>query len=267
MGTQVRAPIAATAGGGGHRGGDLHAGDGRLAFHPHPALAWFRNEFEDQCLEIHQQAVRPGVVGAQGIVVEGGGIVRGQVEHAVVQQDVAVDGAHALVLDGAHQVLKAFQHQLGIAAALDQQIAVQHPILDIALGKDARLPEMAGPEQIEAGVSGDQLHDRSRAHRRIGLPVQPGAWQRLRGRGRISFAAGGSRRRLAADGAGRRRQRSHHHGDGAGWNIGLGQGLADLGWQAVLRRDLQGQHGKPNQGGAGRKGKSGLHGQKCSAHR
>jgi hypothetical protein len=73
--------------------------------------------------------------------------VRRQLEHAAVQHDVAVDGGDALGADGLDQLGQALAHQLGIAAALDQQLAVQHAALDVAAGVDARLPEVAGPSR------------------------------------------------------------------------------------------------------------------------
>jgi hypothetical protein len=86
------------------------------------------HEAQHQRLEVEQQPVRPGVVGAQRVVVKGGGVVRRQAEHAVVQQDVAVDVRARPCRGWRDQVLQALDHQLRVAAALDQQVAVQHAV-------------------------------------------------------------------------------------------------------------------------------------------
>ena len=239
---QLGLPVAAGPAAGGHRRRQLDAGDRRLHRHLRGPALGLGLEVKHQRLEVDQQPVGPGVVGAQRVVVKRGRIVRRQPEHAAVQQDVALDGRHALGADGVDQIGQALAHQLGVAAALNQQVAVQHAVLDGALGVHARLPEIARAQQVQPGVGGHQLHHRGRVHRRIGPPRQARRGRRRRGGRGVGLAAGVDRLGRAADGARRREQRRHHHGYAGFGNARARQRLRHLGRQGLRARGAPAQH-------------------------
>ena len=172
--------------------------------------------------------------------------MRREVEYAVVQQDVAIDRPDALFPDGLHQILHPFAYQLRVSAALDHQVAVQHAVLDIALREDARFPEMAGTQQVETGVGGDQLHHGGRVHLRIGLPRQTWrggsswCWHR------VTLAGGEDTGWLMGHGSGRWRQRGHDHRHAAGRYACAVQCIGDPPGKCVLGVGMEGQGCQPD---------------------
>ena len=89
-----------------------------------------------------------GVVGPQRLAVEVGGTLLGHDEGAAIENDVAADLAHTLLLDAAQQQPDALEHELRIARALDHQIALQDAAGDRPLQPDRRGP---GPGRVRAG--------------------------------------------------------------------------------------------------------------------
>ena len=228
----TRLPHAATTVGQRHAGRDVDPCHGRRGEHLGLAAA-VGHKAEHQRLEVHQQAIGRGVVGAQRLVVEGSGVVRRQREHRVVQDHVATHHAHALFLDVGHQVLQALDDQLGVAAATDDEVAVQHPVLDRAIGVDARAPQVVRTQHVQARVSGHQLHHRGGVALHLGLPVQARRGLRERRRLRIGVAGWVGGFGFGVHGARRGRQRRHHHADGISRHLGGCQRLRHAGRQAL----------------------------------
>jgi len=209
VGAQAAAPVIARPVLERHLGGHLKPGQRWFTDHGGAAGGQVGIEAVDHRLEVQQQSVGAGVVGAQGLIVKGFGAWR-HVEDTAVEHDVAAHLTHAARLDLSDHGLRAFHHQLGIAAALHHQRALQHPVTHRAGGVDAGVPDVVGAEQLQAGIGGEQFHHRSRVHGLV-------------------FAVGQTDARATGI------EGLHHHADGLGRHLGLAQGLAHSGGQLRLR--------------------------------
>ncbi len=91
----------------------------------HAAVRRVRRELELHGLEVHQQRVRHDVVRAVRLAVElaGVGLVDG--EEAVVEHEVAADLGEPLAAQRAQQLPQLFDDEVGIAVALQRQVAVE----------------------------------------------------------------------------------------------------------------------------------------------
>ena len=115
-------------------------------------------------LVVDQQRVRAGVVGAQWFAVKGAGVAGHRLKSTVVEHDVALDARNANALHTAQQQPQALEHQLGVALALDVDIAYEHPGTHRALHIHRRGPGVGRAQQVECGVGGHQLHHRRGLH-------------------------------------------------------------------------------------------------------
>ena len=172
LGLQRAAPVVAALGAEGHLCVHLHIGNRRLAADAGDAAVGLGGEGEDQRLEVDQQAVGCDVVGAERLAVEFGGVAGLGREDMAVEHDVAAHAVHAPGLQRGKGGGNALQHQLGVAAALDVQVAIQHTVFERAVGIEAGFPGVVGAQGVERGKGGDQLHDRSRVHQRMGPVAQ-----------------------------------------------------------------------------------------------
>jgi len=68
----------------------------------------------------------------------------------------------------------AFEHQLGVALALDDQVALQRALAHRAIEVHRGLPTEGRPQQLQGRLGGDQLGHRGRVHRRARVQRQPG---------------------------------------------------------------------------------------------
>ncbi len=79
---------------------------------------------------------------------------------------------HLLYTIGAqvtHQQPELFHIQLGIAAALEVQVAAQHAVAQGAVGEEFGFPLVGRAEHFKGRVGGNQLHGRRRIDRYVGV--------------------------------------------------------------------------------------------------
>ena len=111
------------------------------------------------------------------------------------------------LLHAPQQQPDALEHELRIAAALDDEVASSTPSTTGALQPDRRRPGAGRAEQLEAGVGRHQLHQRGRVDRLVGLPGERAAGSRRPPATQATIASRGSpplgERRLDLGAAGR----------------------------------------------------------------
>ncbi len=190
---------------------------------PTLAALWLGLEAQAHGAEVQQEGVGADVVGRQDVAVEGGAVVRRQVERAAIDQHVAVDAAQAQVAQALSQAPQVVGHQVRIAAADKGQIAREHATLQWPHRVHQRLPAVGGPQQVERDIGGHQLHQRSRVHRLL----------RVEGECGLGMP-----------------QWLHHEAAGRGRNAGLGQGLRNRSRQLFPRvRPSPGRGCEPRRNG------------------
>ena len=220
VGLQLAPPVAARGLGQWQLRGRGEPGQGRLKAHLHLAAGGIGREGVDHGLEVEQQAIRPHVVRAQGLVVKRLAALA-HIEHAAVEHDVPAHLAHTSCAHLGQQLLQALDHQLGVAAAAHDQVALQHAIAHRAVGVDPVAPDVLGPEQAQARIGGEQLHDRGRVDAGLRV-VRQVPWQGPIGR--RSIGQGGDA-----------------HAQGRRGDLGLVQRVHDMpGQRSVTRRGLTG---------------------------
>ena len=123
-------------------------------------------------LEVQQQRVRRGVVGAQGLAVKAAGVCLGDFKGTAVEHDVAGNLAHTQPLHPAQQQPQPLGHQLGVAQAPDVQVTVQGAVAHRTFHIHRGEPAVGGAKKVERGVGGHQFHDRGRVHLHTGAMAQ-----------------------------------------------------------------------------------------------
>lgn len=147
---------------------------------------------------------------------------------------VTGDLQHAVGAQVAHHQPQLLHVQLRVATALEVEVAVEHPVLERAVGVELGLPLVGGAQQLQGGVGGDQLHGGGRVHRHVriedGLGARAGqrqGHQRQGGGGDLVLLQGllDLRRegRIDLDGLGRQGEGQEQAGEGE-WAKGLEQG-------------------------------------------
>ena len=123
---------------------------------------------------VDEERVRDDVVIGLGRLVEGRQalVQAARVPHAAVEDQVALDAADALVVQGAQHVFDVFAGQVGIRAALQHQVPAQDAFHHLAAGAQLGAAAEGGTEAIQADHGRDQLHGRCRLHRPVGLVGQ-----------------------------------------------------------------------------------------------
>ncbi|MCU0927246.1 MAG: hypothetical protein MUF44_14895 [Hydrogenophaga sp.] len=159
---QGTAPVAAACAGERHGGVNGQARQRRFAQHARHASGHIGLEGEDHRLEVHQQRVGGGVVGAQAFAVELGRVLVRHLERAVVEHDVAQHHLNAFVLQRDKRRLDALQHQLGVAAAAHIEVAAQGAAADLAGGAagPVRSATPAPPAQTARSAAGRRAEER-----------------------------------------------------------------------------------------------------------
>src|SRR3990167_8700457 len=103
--------------------------------------------------------------------------INAPVNNGVLEGDLTLKGYGdpALTLENFWDMLRAlhvpevFQRQSRVAIALEGQIPFQHAIVDRRINIGFGFPGIGRPQQLQPGVSGDQLHGGSRIHRLRGV--------------------------------------------------------------------------------------------------
>ena len=146
---------------------DLDVGQVGLGRDAHAASVG--NEAELDRLEVHQAGVGAHVVGAARIVVEARRVMDDRGEVAAIDDHVAADVAQAARAQLVRELPQALVGELGIAAAADDEIALEHAAGDLARGEDVRPEGESRAQEVERGVGGDELHHRGGIDRGAGL--------------------------------------------------------------------------------------------------
>ena len=143
----------------------LHVGQRRLQ----RQLALLRVDDQLAGLEIGQGRPRPHVVGLRGIAVKSFAIGRSHRKARIIHHQVAADRRQPLRPQVGHQRMQILDHQMRIAAALQDQVALQHPVPNRARGQEARRPAITRSQHRQRRMGRHQLHRGSRIERPLGL--------------------------------------------------------------------------------------------------
>ncbi|OIQ71719.1 hypothetical protein GALL_466600 [mine drainage metagenome] len=160
-----------------HLSGHLHAPKRGVILNPGHAGTRVRGQRHDDGLEVDQQRIGAGVVGAQRFTVKVSRVGSRHGKSAVVEHDVAINALDAQALHPTQQQPEFFHHQLGVTLALDDQIALEHAMSYLAFNPHRGVPGKVRAEHVQCGRCGQQFHDRGRVHQHIRVPAQ--AWRRL----------------------------------------------------------------------------------------
>ena len=165
-------PVGTGSGGQWHRRIAAHTGELRFGADGRDAALRIGGEGEQHRAVVQQQRIGHHVVRPQRLAVEIARVLLGRDEGAAVQHDVAADPAHAELLQALEHQPDALEHQLRVAAALDDEVALEHAVADRALQPHRRGPAPGRPQHVERRVGGEQLHQRRRVQRPLALPGQ-----------------------------------------------------------------------------------------------
>ncbi len=89
-------------------------------------------------------------------------------EKRTAHRDIAGDAAHALVVQRDQHEQRVLVDEEGIPRAFDEEIALEHAVLQRAARREARREAMVGAELAEQRQRRRHLRDRSRVHRALG---------------------------------------------------------------------------------------------------
>ena len=143
----------------------LHVGQRRLQ----RQLALLRINDQLAGLEIGQGRPRSHVVGLRGIAVKSFPIGRPHRKACVIHHQVAADRRQPLRPQVRHQRMQILDHQMRVAAALQDQVALQHPVPNRPRGQKARRPAIIRSQHRQCRMGRHQLHRGSRIERPLGL--------------------------------------------------------------------------------------------------
>ena len=132
-----------------------------------PSCAGIGYHPEFDRLEIHHQRVRHDVVGAIRPAVEFSGILGRQGERAIVDDDVAVNRLEPAGAQRLREAPPTLQGHVGVAAAMQVEISVEHAGLDLAANRGLRMPGVRRPQQVQGRKRGDDLDGRGGTARSI----------------------------------------------------------------------------------------------------
>ena len=174
---QAGPPVAARPFRATHQRRYLQAGQRRRCHHTRASGLGIGHEAEADRLVVEQQRVRCCVVRAQALAVEGRRVAGADREGRLVEQHVAADLADAIGADPVRQQPEVFDHQFGVAAAADRQIAVEHVAPQRTGREGLGLPCVGRPQHAQRRVGGHQLHGRGRVHRHRLVQQQRRDWR------------------------------------------------------------------------------------------
>ena len=163
----------------------LHIGQRRLQ----RQLALLRVDDQLAGLEIGQGRPRPHVVGLRGIAVKSFPIGRPHREACIIHHQVAANRLQPLRPQVRHQRMQILDHQMRVAAALQDQVALQHPVPNRPRSQKARRPAIVRSQHRQCRMGRHQLHRGSRIERPLGLMhhAQHRLIRRMIGRHTIGF--------------------------------------------------------------------------------
>ena len=173
---QGPAPVAAVCPrrGQSHRGRALHPSQWRVVLDVGKPGRRVGHKGHHAGLVVEQQRIGRCVVGAQGLAIETARVLLGDIKGRAVEHDVAHDDLDALRLQAPHQQPQALHHQLGVALALDVDIALEAATLHHALHKHRRAPGVSRAELFQRCIGGDEFHHRGRVDGHLRPVRQPG---------------------------------------------------------------------------------------------
>jgi hypothetical protein len=137
----------------------------------HATGAGIRHEPELDGLEIDHERRGLRVVGLVRPPVEGRGILGRQCEGRIVDHDVAAQGAKPFRAQCLHEAPPALEGHVGIAAALQNEIPLEHAVLEHALHERLRVPSIGRPQRIEGGEGRHHFDGGGGAARRAGIEL------------------------------------------------------------------------------------------------
>ncbi len=120
-------------------------------------------------LKIHHQRIRQDIVRAVGPAIEGCGVLFIGRERGVVDDDVAADRLQSLHPQCMREAPPSLQGHVRVAAALQDQIPLQHSVIERALGRSAGMPGVGRPQQVEGRKGGNDLEGGCRAAGYVGI--------------------------------------------------------------------------------------------------
>jgi hypothetical protein len=181
--------------------------------------ALVRRQAEVHRLEVDHERIRQHVVRTVRPPVESSRIFRRQREGGVVDNDVAANGVQSPIAQRTGKAPPALQRHVRVAAALQNQVPVQHAILELPAEGRASVPDIGGAEHVQTREGGYHLDGGGGTAR--GVDVLPGdqfAGIRIhddkahRTRGQMLCCDGlcNGRRRAAEGESGRRTNRKQH---------------------------------------------------------
>jgi hypothetical protein len=145
--------------------GDIEVGRRRLGGNAQGLCHRIGHQLQRHGLEVQQQGVRRHVVWPRRLGIEAPRVVAVGGKGRAIEHQVAANFADATRANHAQQAAELVIGQLGIAAAPEMQIALQHPVCQTAADKGLGLPGVGRAEQVECRKGGDQLHGRGRVQR------------------------------------------------------------------------------------------------------
>ena len=176
-GARIALPVAAFRIGELERVAHRQARQRRFCAHRHAPVLGIRREYEAHGLEVHQQRIGSDVVGAQRLLVETARIVAVRGKVGAIQHQIARDVAQSFLAQFAQQQPEVLQRDLGVAVALQDQIARERAVLQFAVEVRLGLPGESRAQPLQRHERGHQFHHRCRIHRHVRAQRQ----RRLRG--------------------------------------------------------------------------------------
>ncbi len=162
---QALAPVAAGAVGERYAGGQPYPGQCRCGDDPRHRRLRVRDKIQRQGLEVHQQRIGRYVVRAQIVAVERSARCDVRLEGRFVQYEVAVNLPQPEAAQAVNKYPEPLDHEARVAAAAQNQVAVQTAAVRARRGIHLGAPLKRGAEQIQRRVGREQLHRRGRIHR------------------------------------------------------------------------------------------------------
>ena len=165
--------VGARAVAGGRQQGQLidHLDLRQCRFNVHANTVLFTVAADDQYLEVGQQRIglnQKRTVLVAAVVDKRRDIVR-QTQVRRLQHQIAGNVANAGRLKIAQHQPHAFQGQLGVAAAAEDQITLQGAIDHRAVNKEVAAPLVGRAENFQRRIGGYQLHGRGGVDRGVGV--------------------------------------------------------------------------------------------------
>ena len=115
-------------------------------------------EKEPYSLEVCRQGIGQHVIGSTALVVDQGLGAHGLIEITRVEHKITADPRDALTLNCLEHAAKMFLHEKGIATTLDQQVARQRALINLAQRINRSRPGIGRAQLLQRGESGQGFH-------------------------------------------------------------------------------------------------------------